>query len=194
MAFIYEHYTNNSWGGDDPGVKTLMGIKNAGTSNAIIDSVYINNIISNWQEDTSYLNFCIHLKDYNYDDVTIVENTDHIIPYPSYYTYKPGMETYPNNGLLLQLKKNFKTRRSFILEPNQTWYFYLAFNPAYRNIDFYRAELVVRHSIQTSLYFTKVINIKANYTNSAREIDGMSIPEVVMEVNGVQASNIFLIQ
>ena len=104
------------------------------------------------------------------------------------------MQTYSNNCLLLQFKKNFKTRRSFILEPNQTWYFYLAFNPAYRNIDFYRAELVVRHSIQTSLYFTKVINIKANYTNSAREIDGMSIPEVVMEVNGVQASNIFLIQ
>lgn len=197
MAFIYQYYNTNYWNGNDPGVKTQMGIKNAGTISAVIEKVYVRNIISNWQESDNYTSFCIHLKDYNYEGMVNVENTDYMIPYPSYYPYKLGNLTYPNMTSIFVLptdKSYYKTLKKFTLNGGITWNFNLAFNPKNGQIDFYKAELVIQYKIGAQPSAIEKFQIKANYVNTIRAIDGKEIPEIVMEVNGVSASNIFLIQ
>jgi len=197
MAFIYQYYNTNYWNGNDPGVKTQMGIKNAGTISAVIEKVYVKNIISNWQESDAYTSFCIHLRDYNYDGMVNVEDTDYTIPYPSYYNYKIGNVIYQNMTSIFVLPTNksyYKTLKKFTLNGGITWNFNLAFNPKNGQIDFYRAELVVQYKIGVQPSSVEKFKIKANYVNTIRAIDGKEIPEIVMEVNGVSASNIFLIQ
>lgn len=198
MAFIYQYYTTSYWNGTDPGVKTQMGIKNAGTISAVIEKVYVKNIISNYQESISYKSFCIHLRDYNYEGMVNVEDTSYKIPYPSYYHYELG-NNYPgtplaNNWVLASSNHYYKTLKKFTLNGGLTWNFNLAFNPKNRLTDFYRAELVIQYKIGAQPSSVEKFKIKANYVNTIRAIDGKEIPEIVMEVNGVSASNIFLIQ
>jgi len=198
MAFIYQYYNTSYWNGNDPGIKTQMGIKNAGTISAVIEKVYVKNIISNWQESSSFTSFCIHLRDYNYEGMVNVEDTSYTIPYPSYYFYEFGnIQSNTNlaqNWFLASSNHYYKTLKKFTLNGGITWNFNLAFNPKNGQIDFYRAELVIQYKIGAQPSAIEKFKIKANYVNTIRAIDGKEIPEIVMEVNGVSSSNIFLIQ
>lgn len=195
MAFIYEYYTNSYWSQDDPGVKTLIGVKNSGSLNAVIEKIYIQNYISNYQEDNCIENFCIHISDVNYNSVSTIGIAQYNIPYPNYYPYRPGNIEYNNIGVLPSSNYYYKSLMSFTLTPSETFSFYLNFNPRNIKIDFYIADLVVDYVIDGENFTRRLTHkIKANYISSINSVDGKSFPDVAIQINGIDSSGILIIQ
>ena len=196
MAFIYEYYSNSYWSQNDPGVKTKIGIKNSGSSSVVVKKVYVQNRISNYQEQNCIENFCIHLSgssNFGGGSSDLIINYD--IPYPNYYIYSPGNIEYEGLGVLPSYKFNYKNSATFTLTQNQLFSFYLHFNPRNRKIDFYKADLIVDYEIAGESITRRFTHkIRANYLNSIDSVDGISFPTIAIEINGISSSGILTIQ
>ena len=194
MAFEYQYYSNNYWSENDPGIRTLIGIKNSGNITANINKLYILNSISNYQENNCIQNFCIHLYNLNFSEITTNGAASYNIPYPNYYPFEPGNVAYDSLGVLPQSKSNYKSLIKFILNPGQTYYFEVAFNPKRNNIDFYRANLIIEYAFGYDFPITLSHEIKADYIPNIDSVDGKSFPDVCISINGVNSNNVLLVQ
>ena len=197
-------YMSSAWSGSeiDPGVYFNLFILNNSGFDVDINKVYIKNRISNPQELNHIENFCITIGSdnsiYNSTDVntiTILEPSDNYsFAYPSYYNYRPGEQVY-ENLIYTSTLINYKYEHKFRLASGSRIPLRFNFNPKYRKIDFYLADLIIEYvsSVNPVVQIIKH-RVEAEYVNIVSEIDKTSYPELIVSVNGVLKGDILTVE
>ena len=204
MSFNPEaiYYSTEAWSSNDPAIKYNLRLLNSTSSNIDIKKLYIINKISNPQEVNNIFNFCIVFRNFDYTNITdsttitSISSTpnDYNINYPGHYGFEPGNILY-SNYLYPSSFSNYKADKTFTLGPSDYVGFDLVFNPLYRNIDFYRAEIIYEFVVLGSpTVHKKTIKINADYLNNIDSVDGKDFGELIMSMNGAPIQNILLAQ
>ena len=199
MAFITDTITGVFWPPylETEGLSSLCGIKNEGNVPVTIKYLYIRNIISNPQEELHNYSFCFTLKfrrqeiiDW-YSDAFTGNLVTKKIPYPSFYSYQPGNETYSDTGLT-DFKQNYIFPEEFVIPANNTFFFPILFTPQDRQVDFYRAELVIGYEVS---YNTRELTnpISGLYAYSNPDVDNTE-SEKIMSLNGIPFGGLITLQ
>ncbi len=199
MSFLTYTIMGGFWPpyNETEGRESLCGIKNEGNIPVTIKCLYIKNIISNPQEELHNYSFVFSFKfnrqailDWNSSAFTGVKVIERI-PYPHFYRYKPGNESYTNTGLT-DFKSNYIFPEEFIIPAGETIFFPILFTPQYRQVDFYKAELVIKYEfVHSSGVITHPITGLYSYVSS--DVDHTE-SEKIMSLNGVPFGGLITLQ
>ena len=201
MSFIKQDIYGRFWGGSveqEKGVQYNIGLENSGNISAIIENVYILNVISNPQETNHIYNFAFTIPyskaDFESLQNPFIDETTENIPYPYYYYWVPGNETYANAGIAND-KNNYKFPVKFNLNGGEILRFVLRFTPKFRKVDFYRAKLVIKYKFGlTDPIKTITHNIRNDFYYPIDEVDHKTISDEIFSISGVPLGGLITLQ
>jgi len=201
MSFIAEEISGQFWGDDKPfeqGVQFPIGLENSGTIDAIIESIYVVNIITNPQETKNIYNFAFNIP-YKLFDFSGLSNPNFDgfamnIPYPSYYSFVPGNRDYIGYGLGSDAS-NFKFPTKFTLGGGETLRFVLRFTPLIRKVDFYKSKLVVKYRYNPNDSIKTISHdIRTTYYYPIDEVDHKRTLDEIFSISGIPLGGLITVQ